>query len=146
VTDRRMTSQAWGGGEFALRLVPRQRAAPPYWRTRTHTHTHTQFSTFHTPKSASMDQPAQELYNSEFPALAYSVTRFRWAVYGFNSGHFMSTIKARNLPFSIVLACDPYAHGHPLFNEVAKCQNVLHGASALLDNIRPSGNASPIDR
>ncbi len=28
-----------GGGEFALRLVPRQRAAPFYRRTRTHTHT-----------------------------------------------------------------------------------------------------------
>ncbi len=30
-----------GGGEFALRLVPRQRAAPLYWRSRSHTHTHT---------------------------------------------------------------------------------------------------------
>ncbi len=29
------------GGEFALRLIPRQRAAPFYRRTRTHTHTHT---------------------------------------------------------------------------------------------------------
>jgi hypothetical protein len=30
-----------GGGEFALRLVLRQRAAPLYWRSRSHTHTHT---------------------------------------------------------------------------------------------------------
>ncbi len=29
-----------GGGEFALRLVPRQRAAPHYWRSSSHTHTH----------------------------------------------------------------------------------------------------------
>ncbi len=35
-----MTSQALGGGEFALRLVLRQRVAPPYWRSDTHTHTH----------------------------------------------------------------------------------------------------------
>jgi hypothetical protein len=28
-----------GGGEFALRLVPRQRAAPHYWRSSSHTHT-----------------------------------------------------------------------------------------------------------
>jgi hypothetical protein len=28
-----------GGGEFALRLVPHQRAASFYWRTRTHSHT-----------------------------------------------------------------------------------------------------------
>ncbi len=37
-----MTSQALGGGEFALRLVSRQRVAPLYWRSDTHTHTHTQ--------------------------------------------------------------------------------------------------------
>ncbi len=30
-----------GRGEFALRLVPRQRAAPFYRRLRSHTHTHT---------------------------------------------------------------------------------------------------------
>ena len=29
-----------GGGEFALRLVSRQRVAPLYWRSRTHTYTH----------------------------------------------------------------------------------------------------------
>ncbi len=28
-----------GGGEFALRLVSRQRVAPLYWRSDTHTHT-----------------------------------------------------------------------------------------------------------
>jgi hypothetical protein len=33
-----MTLQALGGGEFALRLVSRQRVAPPYWRSDTHTH------------------------------------------------------------------------------------------------------------
>ncbi len=27
-----------GGGEFALRLVPPQRAAPHYWRSSSHTH------------------------------------------------------------------------------------------------------------
>ena len=27
-----------GGGEFALWLVPRQRAAPLYWRSSSHTH------------------------------------------------------------------------------------------------------------
>jgi hypothetical protein len=35
-----MTSQALGGGEFALRLVSRQRVAPLYWRSNTHTHTY----------------------------------------------------------------------------------------------------------
>jgi hypothetical protein len=104
-----------------------------------------EFGTFHTPESASTDQPARELYNSEFLALAYSVTRFQWAAYGFNSGHIISTIEARKLLFSIGLACDPYAYGRALFNEVAKFQNVLHGASALLDHICTSSDASPIE-
>jgi hypothetical protein len=38
--------QAVGGGEFALRLVPRQRAAPFYRGTRTHTHTYDSFNDF----------------------------------------------------------------------------------------------------
>jgi hypothetical protein len=39
VSDGGMLLQALGGGgEFALRLVPHQRAAPFYQRTRTHTH------------------------------------------------------------------------------------------------------------
>jgi hypothetical protein len=71
--------------------------------------------------------------------------RFRWAVYGFNSGHFISTIEQRNLPFLIVLACDPCAHGRALFNEVVKRPNVLHGAGALLNHIRALGDTSPID-
>jgi hypothetical protein len=28
-----------GGGEFTLRLIPRQKVAPLYWRSDTHTHT-----------------------------------------------------------------------------------------------------------
>ncbi len=36
-----MMSQALGGGEFALRLVPGQRVSPLYWRSSSHTHTHT---------------------------------------------------------------------------------------------------------
>jgi hypothetical protein len=35
-----MTLQALGGGgEFALQLVPRQKASPLYWRSSSHTHT-----------------------------------------------------------------------------------------------------------
>ncbi len=40
MSDGGMTLQALGEGEFALRLVSRQRVAPLYWRSRTHTHTH----------------------------------------------------------------------------------------------------------
>ncbi len=48
-----------------------------------------------------MTPPARELYNLEFPAFAYFTTNFPWAVYGFNSGHFVSSFKQQNLQFSI---------------------------------------------
>ena len=79
---------------------------------------------------SSADRPntkhvSRVLYNSELTSIAYSTSHFPWAVYGFNSRHFVSTIKQHNLPFSIVLACNPYAHSRALFHEVTKCPTVL---------------------
>jgi len=56
-----------------------------------------------------MDQDTKNraLYNSEYPVLAFHASRFSWAVYSFNSGNFASTISKQNLPFDILLACDP---------------------------------------
>jgi hypothetical protein len=82
------------------------------------------------------------MYNSEFPALAFHVARFNWAVYSFNSGHFASTISTRNLPFDILLACNPYAYGRALFVEFTKCRCILPSAAALLDHIHGSGDQS----
>ncbi len=46
-----------GGGEFALRLVSRQRVAPLYWRSDTHTHTNQDISPPHTYHRSSALQP-----------------------------------------------------------------------------------------
>ncbi len=61
---RRYDVAGVGGGEFALRLVTRQRAAPFYQRTRTHTHT----------------QATNSLYPSVFFTWTYhpSPTHHRW--------------------------------------------------------------------
>jgi hypothetical protein len=40
MSERGYDVAGMGGAEFTLRLVPRQRAAPLYWRLRSHTHTH----------------------------------------------------------------------------------------------------------
>ncbi len=70
---------------------------------------------------------------------------FSWAVYGFNSGHFVPMIEKRNLPFRIVLACDPFEYGRSLFGEFAECPIVLPSAASLLDHIRGSGDQGHID-
>jgi hypothetical protein len=54
------------------------------------------------------DKSIRTLCNLEIPALAYWATHFIWAIYGFNSGHFSSNTSKQNLPFHVVLACDPY--------------------------------------
>jgi hypothetical protein len=89
--------------------------------------------------------PISGLYNAEFPALAYRATHFSWAIYGFNSGHFVSTILKRNLPFCVLLACDPYKYGCALFSEFVHCPRVLPSAASLLDHIRGLGEQGPID-
>jgi hypothetical protein len=50
-----------------------------------------------------------------------------------------------NLPFNILLACDPYAYGSLLFNKFMECRCILPSAAALLDHIRRSGDQSLLD-
>ena len=95
--------------------------------------------------SPPIDSNVRQLYSADLPVYAYNIARFRWAVYGFNSGHFISSIKKRNLPFDIILACDPFAYGRALFHKVAHCSDVFNGANALLDHIRASGQTYSID-
>ena len=40
VSEREYDVAGVGGGEFTLRLVPRQKVAPLYWRSDTQTHTY----------------------------------------------------------------------------------------------------------
>ncbi len=91
------------------------------------------------------ERPIHGLYNAEFPVLAYRATHFSWAFYGFNSGHFVSTISKWNLAFCVLLACNPYEYGRALFSEFVHCPTVLPSAASLLDHIRGSGEQGPID-
>jgi hypothetical protein len=87
------------------------------------------------------------LYNSKFPAIAYRSTHFTWVVVnGFNLGHFPSTISKQNLPFWVVLTCDPYKANCALFQEfVPSCPSVLPSTASLLDHICGSGKQGLID-
>jgi hypothetical protein len=76
------------------------------------------FGEFQSSIHNAMEMDSRQLYNSEYPVFAFRASQFVWAVYCFNSGHFASTISKRNLPFSISLACDPFAYGHALFNSL----------------------------
>ncbi len=87
----------------------------------------------------------RSLYNSDVLALAYRASHFIWAMYGFNSGHFSLTIIKQNLPFWVVLACDPYESNCVLLHEFVQCSTILPSASTLLDHVRASGDQGPID-
>ena len=98
-------------------------------------HRPVQFSIFSSSDTPATKPISQVLYSSELTGIAYSTSHFPWAVYGFNSRHFVSTIEQCNL----------LAHGRALFREVVKCSTALPSAGALLDHIRGSGHTRPID-
>jgi hypothetical protein len=84
------------------------------------------------------------MYNLEITRTASILAHFGYAVYGFNSGHFVSTISNCGMPFCIVLACDPYSNGRSLFQSMTACTHVLDSALALLFCIRSSGITSKL--
>ena len=98
-----------------------------------------------TENPTSMPPPERVLYNADIPSLAYLILRYRWAVYCFNTGHFISSIATLNLPYEIILACDPFAHGRSLFSEFTTCPRIFPTAQDMLTHIRSSGDNSIID-
>jgi hypothetical protein len=68
---------------------------------------------------------ARPLYNLDITVAASILSKFNWAMYAFNDGHFSSTITELGIPFNIVLACDPYANGWALFKEISLCPIIL---------------------
>jgi hypothetical protein len=72
--------------------------------------------------------------------------RFTWEIYGFNTGHSVSTISKHNIPFQTVLACNPYESNCALFREFAQsCPHILPSTASLLDHIRGSGDSGSIN-
>jgi hypothetical protein len=85
----------------------------------------------------------QCLYNSHLTLTAKAIAHFDWAVYGFNSGNFISSIRSLGLPFNITLSADPFVNGCSLFTEFSTTPSpILSGASALLHHVRSSGITS----
>jgi hypothetical protein len=60
------------------------------------------------------NHPVQSLYNFNMSTTAGLLAHFDWAVYRFNSGHFVHTIRNCGLPFRIVLAADLFANTRAL--------------------------------
>jgi hypothetical protein len=84
------------------------------------------------------------LYNFNITQAASMLFTFDWAIYGFNSGHILSTIHDRSLPFKVVLECNPFAHGCALFCKLSECKTIMSSASAILDHICSSGFTSKL--
>jgi hypothetical protein len=82
------------------------------------------------------------LYNSDLTIATSILSKFDWAMYGFNDGHFSLTITELGMPFKIVLPCNPYENGRALFTEISSCPTILSSAPALLDHICASRNTA----
>ena len=88
---------------------------------------------------------ATPLNNSELVLAARHIFHFQWAVYSFNSGHFVVSIQQHSLPFRVVLGAGAFAEGRTLFKEFTDCTMILPGARELYDHVRNSGDTSKID-
>ncbi len=75
------------------------------------------------------------LYNSKLTQAASMLAHFDWAVYGFNSGHFLSTIKEHGYPFHVLLACNQFINGCALFWELTLCSPIHSSAASPLDHV-----------
>ncbi len=96
------------------------------------------------PDAVRHNPTAHCLYNSKLTHTARMPAHFDWAVYGFNSGHFWSTIQGRGLPFRVVLACYPFVHGCALFRNFSGCKIITNSAPAMLDYVCGSGVTSKL--
>jgi hypothetical protein len=67
------------------------------------------------------------LYNSDLVCAAQTILEFHWAVYSFNSGHFLTSIDRGPLPFRVTLAADRTIAGRSCFKEFTGCQRILDG-------------------
>jgi hypothetical protein len=84
------------------------------------------------------------LYDSTLPEAAFQILKMPWAVYGFNSGHFISSVQTRSLPFDIVMAADVTKEGRALFTEFTSCTIVKKGVKELYHHVRVSGDNLPL--
>jgi hypothetical protein len=98
----------------------------------------------HAPNAIRDDPTAHCLYNSEITRAAGMLVHFDWAVYGFSSSHFWSTIQGQGLPFRVILACDPFVHGPALDCDLSGCKMITDTAPAMLDYICGSGITSKL--
>ncbi len=58
---------------------------------------------------------SKPLYHSYATALAASVASYSIAVYGFNSGHFISRSNSSCMPFEVIIAADTRQCGRAMF-------------------------------
>ena len=79
--------------------------------------------------------PSLTLHNRALTIAATRASRFSVAVYGFSSGHFLSSITSNSLPFDILIAADPDASGRALFKDVGHVPIVLESCHDLLSHI-----------
>jgi hypothetical protein len=86
----------------------------------------------------------RSLYNSDLTAAASMFARFDWEIYGFNSGHFVSSVMERGIQINVVLSSNPFANERALFKQFTKCPTILSSTPALLDHVPGSGITSKL--
>eukprot|EP00956_Cyclotella_meneghiniana_P018530 scaffold30928_cov30-Cyclotella_meneghiniana.AAC.3 len=104
-----------------------------------------QFGQFESNINTAKIYECSPLYNNDVVFAARAITTLDWAVYAFNTGHFVDNFTQQDRQCRVVLAADPYLEGRSCFSEFTDCKCILSGAADLLNHIRSSGDSSLID-
>ena len=81
-------------------------------------------------------------YNHNIAVYASEIISYSFSVYGFNSGHFIST--HASAPFQVAIASNTHQCGQALFKHITCCPVILDSADDLLRLIDASSSKSTI--
>ena len=89
-------------------------------------------------------RPMTQFHRNYVPVFASLLVSYKWGVFRFNSGHFVSTIQTHNIPFEIDLAADTSPNGCALFKQFTGCPSVVDSSDSLLKLIQSSVETSSL--
>ena len=88
------------------------------------------------PEDSSVSSRHTPLHNHHISVCAANLVAYSFAMYGFNSGHFVGASTA--LPIQVAVAADTHPCGRAMFKKYTSCPKVCDSASGLLQSVASS--------
>ena len=90
-------------------------------------------------------KPCKPMYHHRTTVLAAEATLYTFAIYGFNSGHFISRNSSQPVSFDVALAADTRQCGRAMFKQFTRSPLIANSASDLLRAVTASKATSTVN-